>query len=334
MLKVSKILIDRQENPAALSEPTPYLGWQLESDRRNVHQTAYRICIRDGLMPFWDSGRITGSESAAVRYAGPPLNEECHYTLELTVWDNHGESAQGKAEFSTALFAPRFLTAQWITHTLAENHSECPVFVRHFSAEPVQKARLYLSACGIYTVRLNGQEIASHRGGFLPFEADITALAQPGETVTLEVDNRIGHSTLPVGNEGGTAFFGSDNAGIPAVEAGKARQQMQGVNLPNFDFFNYAGITRPVHLYTTPAAYIADIALAPAMDGTLDYKINTIGDGLASIEILNDEGKVVADGKGESGTLHVEDPHLWQHRPRNVHRGISGGILQNHQRLP
>ena len=52
-------------------------------------------------------------------------------------------------------------------------------------------------------VRLNGQEIASHRGGFLPFEADITALAQPGETVTLdvEVDNRIGHSSLPVGNE-------------------------------------------------------------------------------------------------------------------------------------
>lgn len=127
MLKVSKILIDRQENPAALSEPTPYLGWQLESNRRNVHQTAYRICIRDGLMPFWDSGRITDSESAAVRYAGPPLNEECRYTLELTVWDNHGESAQGKAEFSTALFAPRFLTAQWITHTLAENHSECPV---------------------------------------------------------------------------------------------------------------------------------------------------------------------------------------------------------------
>ena len=78
-------------------------------------------------------------------------------------------------------------------------------------------------------VRLNGQEIASHRGGFLPFEADITALAQPGETVTIdvEVDNRIGHSSLPVGNEGGTAFFGSDNAGIPAVEAGKARQQAQ-----------------------------------------------------------------------------------------------------------
>ena len=73
------------------------------------------------------------------------------------------------------------------------------------------------------------QEIASHRGGFLPFEADITALAQPGETVTLdvEVDNRIGHSSLPVGNEGGTAFFGSDNAGIPAVEAGKRASRLR-----------------------------------------------------------------------------------------------------------
>ena len=166
-------------------------------------------------------------------------------------------------------------------------------------------------------VRLNGQEIASHRGGFLPFEADITALAQPGETVTLdvEVDNRIGHSTLPVGNEGGTAFFGSDNAGIPAVEAGKARQQAQGVNLPNFDFFNYAGITRPVHLYTTPAAYIRDVTVAADMTGTLRYTVDTVGEGSVKVEILDAEGCVVACADGAAGTVQVENAHLWQPRP-------------------
>ena len=166
-------------------------------------------------------------------------------------------------------------------------------------------------------VRLNGQEIASHRGGFLPFEADITALAQPGETVTLdvEVDNRIGHSTLPVGNEGGTAFFGSDNAGIPAVEAGKARQQAQGVNLPNFDFFNYAGITRPVHLYTTPAAYIRDVTVAADMTGTLRYTVDTVGEGDVKVEILDAEGCVVACADGAAGTVQVENARLWQPRP-------------------
>ena len=69
-------------------------------------------------------------------------------------------------------------------------------------------------------VWLNGQLIAQHKGGFTPFEADVTALLRPGETVLLTVacDNRVNHSTLPVGNEDGPlAYFGSDNAGMPSV---------------------------------------------------------------------------------------------------------------------
>ena len=67
-------------------------------------------------------------------------------------------------------------------------------------------------------VFLDGQLLCTHRGGFLPFEADVTDILHPGQTALLEVevDNTISHHTLPVGNEGGTAFFGSDNAGIPA----------------------------------------------------------------------------------------------------------------------
>ena len=54
-------------------------------------------------------------------------------------------------------------------------------------------------------VWLNGQLIAQHKGGFTPFEADVTALLRPGETALLTVacDNRENHSTLPVGNEDG-----------------------------------------------------------------------------------------------------------------------------------
>lgn len=63
----------------------------------------------------------------------------------------------------------------------------------------------------------------THKGGFLPFEVEITDLLPENGQITIgvAVDNRISHSTLPVGNEGNIAFFGSDNPGIPSVEATK-----------------------------------------------------------------------------------------------------------------
>ena len=93
-----------------------------------------------------------------------------------------------------------------------------------------------MDSCDEGNVWLDGQLIAQHKGGFTPFEADVTALLQPGETALLTVacDNRVNHSTLPVGNEDGQlAFFGSDNAGIPSVEAAKRAAAPQ--NRPNFD---------------------------------------------------------------------------------------------------
>ena len=134
-------------------------------------------------------------------------------------------------------------------------------------------------------VWLNGQLIAQHKGGFTPFEADVTALLHPGETVLLTVacDNRVNHSTLPVGNEDGQlAFFGSDNAGIPSVEAAKRAAAPQ--NRPNFDFFNYAGIHRSVWLYTTPKEYIEDVTVVPAVDGTVQYAVKITGSAPAFVK--------------------------------------------------
>ena len=118
-------------------------------------------------------------------------------------------------------------------------------------------------------ILLNGHEIAKHRGGFLPFEAELNGILEAGETaeLTVEADNRINHSTLPIGTEGQTAFFGSDNPGIAAVEAGKRMQKEKGINRPAFDFFNYTGIQRPVRLTAVPKQFIRDITLVPAVSG-------------------------------------------------------------------
>ena len=163
---------------------------------------------------------------------------------------------------------------------------------------------------------LNGRLIAQHKGGFTPFEADVTNLLHPGETALLTVacDNRVNHSTLPVGNEDGQlAFFGSDNAGIPSVEAAKRAAAPQ--NRPNFDFFNYAGIHRPVVLYTTPKEYIEDVTVVPAVDGTAQYVVKTTGSAPVHVTVLDADGSSVAQAEGAEGTLTIPEVHLWEPRP-------------------
>ena len=166
-------------------------------------------------------------------------------------------------------------------------------------------------------VILNGRKICTHKGGFLPFEVEITEFVQPGEMAELvvEADNRIHYGTLPVGKEGGTAFFGGDNPGIPSVEAGKQRQAEMGSNLPNFDFFNYAGIIRPVRLYTTPKSYIEDVTIVPSINGEVNYSVKTQGEGTVAITILDQNGVAVAKAQGHDGTIQIDNPHLWEPWP-------------------
>ena len=165
-------------------------------------------------------------------------------------------------------------------------------------------------------VWLDGALIAEHRGGFLPFETDITDRLAPGASALLTVaaDNRVSHATLPVGNEPGQiAFFGSDNAGIPSVEHAKAGARPQ--NRPNFDFFNYAGIHRPVTLYTTPKDYIAGITIVPHCDGRVDYAVETVGAGSVTVEFLDPAGRCAAKAAGGSGSVVLPDPQLWEPWP-------------------
>ncbi len=162
----------------------------------------------------------------------------------------------------------------------------------------------------IAKVYLNDKLICEHKGGFLPFEVEINQYLKAGENLlTIAVDNRIDHSTLPVGSEGESV--GALDSGVFKSKTGRKR------NRPNFDFFNYCGITRPVKIYTTPKDYIADVTLVSQVEGTtayVDYQIDTVGKGDAKIEIRTRDGKKVAEGTGAKGKLTIENVTLWQPR--------------------
>lgn len=170
-------------------------------------------------------------------------------------------------------------------------------------------------------VWLNGELLCMHKGGFLPFEMDITDHVELGETMRLTVcvDNTINRKSLPVGSESGNSFMGSDNANVPAVQQAKLWRKPR--NFPNFDFFNYAGIQRHVRIYSTPKSYIDNLILVPKIEGKngwVDYEVTTGGaynSKEISVKILDAENNVVATSTGRKGTILVPDAKLWEPYP-------------------
>ena len=150
-------------------------------------------------------------------------------------------------------------------------------------------------------VYLNGQLVVEHTGGFTPFEAEINGFVRGGKNrLTVAVNNILDYTTLPVGNY--------QEEDIP----GKGKMV---TDTPNFDFFNYAGIQRPVKLYTTPTTYIRDITLSTEVQGTnarVGYTIETRGEAEVRVSLHDETGASVASGTGASGQLSIEGVHLWQ----------------------
>ena len=138
-------------------------------------------------------------------------------------------------------------------------------YQRNISVPEYVKSQRIVLRCAAVThyamIYLNGKLICEHKGGFLPFEVELNDHLQDGDNLlTIAVNNVIDYTTLPVG---GKANMMSGMMGGMGAGASDKPQ-----NNPNFDFFNYCGITRPVKIYTTPETYINDITVTADIDFT------------------------------------------------------------------
>jgi beta-glucuronidase len=136
-------------------------------------------------------------------------------------------------------------------------------YQRNISVPSYVKSQRIVLRCAAVThyakIYLNGNLICEHKGGFLPFEVELNDVLEDGDNLlTIAVNNVIDYTTLPVG---GKANMMSGLMG--GMGAGAAEKPQ---NNPNFDFFNYCGITRPVKIYTTPKTYINDITVTSDID--------------------------------------------------------------------
>jgi len=156
-------------------------------------------------------------------------------------------------------------------------------------------------------VWINGEEITEHRGGHLPFQAELTGsglnFGQPNR-ITVAVNNTLTGETVP--------------QGFLTYKIGEQYPPNHFIMTDNFDFFKYAGIHRSVFLYTTPQAYIDDITVTTIVAGTIgsvSYTVDIVpanaADATVAVELIDKEGKVVTTGSNAAGILTVPNANLW-----------------------
>ncbi|XP_070140538.1 beta-glucuronidase isoform X3 [Drosophila kikkawai] len=128
-------------------------------------------------------------------------------------------------------------------------------------------------------VWINGQKVVKHEIGHLPFEAEVTDILNYGaeNRITVMCDNALIQTTVP---QGKITEVPNDN-GMTIIQS------------YTFDFFNYAGIHRSVHLYTTPRTFIEEVEVTTALSennsvGEVFYSVSVNGSAAnEAINVLN-----------------------------------------------
>lgn len=145
-------------DPIGIDIRKPRLMWNCDG---GVKQTAYRIVAETNGKTVWDSGKVSSS-SMRAEYPLKPVSRQ-RVEWSVTLWDEEDREGEPSdaAFFEMGLLSPEDFTAKWIAGDYrASKKMRYPVdcFRKTFEAKSVVKARLYVTACGLYEVRLNGEK--------------------------------------------------------------------------------------------------------------------------------------------------------------------------------
>lgn len=164
------------------------------------------------------------------------------------------------------------------------------------------------------TVYVNGARVGEHEGGHLPFAFEITDhVAWDAENViAISVENELTATRVPSGN------MASSSMGM-------------FVTTPRttFDFYPFAGLHRPVVLYSLPQLHIEDVTVTTQMDrstGIVEVAVR-LSDQVAVTGTVALEGaaKPVASQLSfvegvATARLRVPQARLWSHVDPYLHR--------------
>jgi alpha-L-rhamnosidase len=151
------------EEPLGLGARAPRFSWNCEG---GIRQVAYRIVAERAGRVVWDTGRTDSSRMSNIPYQGAPLISRDRVDWSVTLWDERGvEGAEAASWFEIGVSDAGDWTAQWIAGDYTpKKNARYPVdhFRRSFQVTgDVARARLYITARGVYDAHLNGRRVGA-----------------------------------------------------------------------------------------------------------------------------------------------------------------------------
>jgi beta-galactosidase len=128
---------------------------------------------------------------------------------------------------------------------------------------------------------VNGEKVGYSQGSRTPAEFNVTRCLKPGKNLI----------------------------------AAEVYRWSDGSYLEDQDFWRFSGIFRDVYLTSRGATHVRDFTVLADMDGSFRVDAEVVGTGTVSVELLDEEGSVVARGNtakiSNVRTWSAEDPYLY-----------------------
>ncbi|HEV7348936.1 family 78 glycoside hydrolase catalytic domain [Telluribacter sp.] len=249
-LKPINLRCEYRENPV-IDVPAPRLNWVLSTQERNQKQSAYEIVVAsspDLLSPesadLWSSCPVKSEQTTHIEYQGKPLRSRQVCYWKVRSWDKSGSVGEWSdvARWEMGLLARTDWNAEWIGLNLNHLGRDIPYNGSNYHLPPAPylrkevqveagfvKARLYVTALGLYEFSINGQRVGHDyfTPGWTDYNKrvyyqtyDVTSLLQPGSNALGSVlsygwyAGYLGYALL-VGNPVVRAFYGE----VPVLKA-------------------------------------------------------------------------------------------------------------------
>lgn len=180
-------------SPLGIDIESPRLFWNCEGGRT---QTAYQIIAQEESgKVLWDSGRVE-SNCMRAEWGGKQVPPRTAVNWKVRLWDENNLPGEWcGSSFETGLPKGEPWNAHWISGDYTPRKKQrYPVdcFQKTFTAGSVRKARLYITACGLYTAQLNGVRVGDFvlAPGYTDYRKrvqyqtyDVTALLRTGNNL-------------------------------------------------------------------------------------------------------------------------------------------------------